>query len=114
MGKVKRTWFFIISLILTVIYFLATDPDSGFITDLSFGTELVIVIQAFLLTFVGTSVILFLLTMFIDDGKRNGDETYLIENASREPIGSGLIYLGNSLRLIAYAIIFAVSLSSIL
>ena len=106
--RVKRYLALVTLVGLFIAYWLATDPDTHFFQNLPFGSELIILLGIYLVAIFGIIVIEFIPDYFLD--VIYGKETILREEASRSDIGSGLVLIAKSLRILGYSIVLAASI----
>jgi len=90
---------------LLFAYYLVLDPDLNIISSLPFGLGLITVIHVFVLSAALITMIEVLPRWLVDDGV--DEEKEIVKEAMRTSQGSGMIYLGISIRVIAYAVITA-------
>ncbi len=114
MGVNKKRVSLFVMIILAVVYYLVTDPDGPLaIKDLPFGVELVMMLNIFILAGLGITMIEFGPSVFFNGGNADTNEYKLIIMAKEEG-SSGELYVGSSIRMLAYAIIVATCINSIL
>ena len=96
--------------VLFITYFILTDPSSGIIKNLTYGADLMIMLQSVVMALVGGVTVEIFQRLWWDGST---DESNLIDESKRGNIAASNIYIGNSLRIIGYAIIVAASIMSI-
>lgn len=108
-GELKRLLIAIISVLLFIAYFLATDPDTKLFQNLPFGSSLVLTLGIFVVASVGLWFIEIAYDWFLDP--IFGKERELIEEArDRHNQAAALASLSKSIRILAAAIIVAASI----
>lgn len=99
-----------VMLLTIVTYYIITDPDVDIMSDLPFGIGLIIILEVVIKTFIGIVIIEVIPDIFTDELVNNREA--LSEKARQTPEGAGLILKALSIRLIAYATIFASAMIS--
>ena len=107
-AKVKRKLAMVLTIVMFVVYYLATDPDTKFFQDLSFGTGIVLTFNIFVIAIAGIIVIEFIPDFFVD--VIYGKEEVLRFKAAETSQGAGLAMIAKSIRIFAYAVILAASI----
>ena len=97
-------------LILFILYYLGTDPDTKIFQNLPFGSSLILTINIFIIAITGIIVIEFIPDYFID--VIYGKEKDLRIEASKTSQGAGYALIAKSIRLLGYGIILAASIIS--
>lgn len=92
--------------ILLVMHYLMTDPQIGLVKDLSFGVQLVYVTQILFWSAFGVVLTMFMPSLVIDSPVVDDGERDLLLKAKTDPVAAALLYVGNSIRLFAWAMIF--------
>jgi hypothetical protein len=106
---IRRLIHLILILIVFIGYYVITDPQLGIITDLRFGADLILALNFIVIASIGAIVSEISFRLWSD--KRN-EYTPLEDEAIRAG-QAGYIYIGNSIRLLAYAIIISCSIMAI-
>ena len=98
----------VLTVVMFVIYYLATDPDTKFFQNLPFGTGMILTFNIFVIAIAGIIIIEFIPDFFVD--VIYGKEENLRFKAAETPNGAGLAMIAKSLRIFAYAVILAASI----
>ena len=99
----KRVIYAIILLIVFVSDLIVFDPSNGLIKGLPFGVELVLAVNVIIVALLGTLLIDTANSMWSDI---SDNEKGLVDTAIKQG-DAGTIYLGTSIRMVAYAIVIA-------
>jgi hypothetical protein len=88
--------------LLFALYLIGTDPDSGFIKNLPFGADAVLVAGKLLLA---SLIILFVETWpdYLTD-KETGTTEELTDKAKETSLGSALVVLARAIKILGYVI----------
>jgi len=106
--KIKRKLAMVITIVMFVLYYLSTDPDTKVFQNLTFGVGMIMTINIFVIALASIVVIEFLPDFFID--VIYGKEEDLRLKAVETPQGAGSALIAKSIRILAYAIIIAASI----
>jgi len=107
-AKIKRRLAMVSTVVMFVLYYLTTDPDTEIFQNLTFGTGLILTLNIFVISMAGIILIEFLPDFFIDT--IYGKEEELRFKAVETPQGAGSAMMAKSIRILAYAIIVAASI----
>ena len=108
--KNKRRIAALLTVVMFVLYYLGTDPDTKIFQNLSFGSGLILTFNIFVISMASIIVIEFIPDFFID--VIYGKEEDLRKQASNTPQGAGLALIAKSTRILAYAIITAAAIAA--
>ena len=108
MNRRKKLISFISMLMLFVVYYLATDPDSNIFSNLPFGSDLILTLNIFIIGIMSILVVEFVPDFFIDE--IYGKEDEVREHAVKTPEGAAMVLIAKSIRIFAYAIIITGSI----
>jgi len=108
-NKIKRRLAAILTIVMFVVYYLATDPDTTIFQNLEFGAGLILTFNIFVIAMASIILIEFVPDFFID--VIYGKEEDLRKKASETNDGAGLVMIAKSIRILAYAIIIAASIA---
>jgi len=106
--KLKRRLAMIITIIMFVIYYLITDPDTKIFQNLSYGAGLILTLNIFVIS-IGSIIVLEFIPDFIVD-TIYGKEDILRKKAIETSEGAGKVMIAKSIRILAYAIITAAAI----
>jgi len=106
--KYKRIFISIFIVIMFVLYYVGTDPDTDLFKNLSYGVSLLMTLQIFIIASVSFWLIEVIPDFFVDE--IYGKEKDLVEKASNTSQGAGQALIAKSIRILAYAIITAASI----
>lgn len=102
----KRLVSMVSIVIAYITYKIVTDPDAEVITGLSYGADLVMSLEIFLLCILLVGVFIFTSEIF-QNKHFDAHEEELYSNARKDEFASALVIIANKLELIAFAIIVA-------
>ena len=106
--KLKRKLSLVMMVLVFVLYYLATDPDTSFFQNLPFGAPLVLTLNIFIITIISIVVIEFVPDYIID--MIYGPEEQLRYKAVETSQGAGQALIAKSIRILAYSFIMAASI----
>ena len=104
----KRLIGVILTIVLFVIYYITTDPDSHIIKNMKYGVGLILTLQVFFMAMLGIIIIEFFPDFFVDI--IYGDEKELRKKACETSRGASLALIAKSIRILSFAIIMAASI----
>ena len=107
---IKRKLAMVFTMVMFVLYFLSTDPDTKIFQDLSFGTGLILTFNIFVIAMMSIVMVEFLPDFFIDT--IYGKEEELKNKAIETPQGASNVMVAKSIRILAYAFIVSASIIS--
>jgi len=107
-AKLKRKLAMVMTLVMFILYYLSTDPDTKIFQDLTFGTGMILTFNIFVIAMAGIMVVEFLPDFFVDT--IYGKEEELRIKATETPQGAGSAMIAKSLRILAYSLIVAASI----
>jgi len=105
----RRVIHLMVILTIFIGYYVLTDPQLGLISDLPFGADLVLAINFIVLATIGgiTAELSFRLW------SNKESEPSPIEDEALNSHQAGYVYIGNSVRLLAFALIISSSIMAI-
>lgn len=96
----------VVSMIISIIaYMFAIDPDTELLKNLPFGSSFIFALSAVVMSFMGIVIVETIPDMFTDELVANRET--LADKARQTPTGAGMVLIALSIRILAYAIIFA-------
>lgn len=106
--KIKRLITGVLTLILVIGYFIAIDPDTKLMSDLTYGVSLFMTLEVFAIGVLAILIIEFLPDAFLDRVFPKEEETF--DKALETSAGASNILIAKSLRILAYAILLSASI----
>jgi len=104
--KTKRLLIGIGFFVLFVIYTLALDPDTKILSNLPFGTGLLLSLQVLLMFGIGLSAVELITDFFTDKYFKMFDDKEVLEKIKKNEVALAIYMLGWGLRILGYAIMF--------
>ena len=105
----------LVTALMAIIYYVVTDPDMGLVENLPYGVELMMVLNVFIIAGLCITLVEMAPVIFFDGNDQiDGDERELVRRAKQDPVGASNVYLGNSIRVVGYSIIIAMSIMVVL
>jgi len=101
----RRTKTIVTMLVFTIMYFLFTDPDLGIVSNLPFGSSLVLITEIVVVSMLGILISEILADVFLDD--IIGDEKELVKKALEGNKEAAMIFIGKSIRVFSAGVIVA-------
>jgi len=108
--ETKRRLTGLLIVVLFVVYYLATDPDTKIFQDLPFGSGLILTLNIFVISLMSI-IMMEVLPDFIVDGIY-GRERSLRDRACETSQGASSVMIAKSIRLLGYSFIIAASIIS--
>jgi len=102
-AKMKRRLAMVLTIVMFVVYYLSTDPDTKIFQNLTFGTGLILTFNIFVIAMAGIILVEFMPDFFVDT--IYGKEEELRVKATETPQGAGSAMIAKSIRILAYSII---------
>jgi hypothetical protein len=106
--RLKRFIIATFTIFLFISYFILTDPNTDYLSNLHYGTALIITLQIFIIAALGIWIVEVNPDFFLD--AVFGKEKKLVEQAKNSATGAGLALLAKSIRILGYSIIVAGSI----
>lgn len=100
---IKRKLSALSVIFILVAYYVITDPDILLLSDLPFGAGLLLTLNIFVISITAILLVEFAPDFFID--RAYGNESVLRKTASNDAVGSALVLVAKSLRILGYCII---------
>jgi hypothetical protein len=104
--KIKRILIGASFLFLFVLYTLALDPDTNLLSNLSFGTGLLLSLQILIMFGLGLAAVEIITDFFTDRYFKMFDEEEIQALIKEDPRALAIYMLGWSLRILGYSIMF--------